>query len=141
MTFRKRLTYYFFGLALGLVVVWAGLLKDRDRPSWLPQGRVFDFLSQVEIQIDDVAQCQLTCYGIPMTFMDAAFFKNADIDFEQSATQRKPCPEYYISFEYQGKKLVAFVEACEYCDQCIQEGQATLRNVRAIGQTSECNCD
>ena len=125
-----RLKFYGLGFGLGCLLVWATLYKDRDRPSWLPEGRVLEFLEEVDIQISDQLKCELACNNIPISFMDSTFWANADVDFDQSAVKRKPCPEHYIKSTIKdGREIVVYIENCEYCMDCKEEGVATLRSV------------
>lgn len=134
--FFYRLKYYLFGVGLGCIVVWATLLKNRDdRPAWLPEGRVIEFLQHTDIQISDKLKCELKCVDLPTTFMDSTFWANADVDFGKSATKRKPCPEYYISSKtVKGNSIIVYIETCE------KEERASLRSIET-GNIKNCNCD
>lgn len=135
----RRLKYYGFGFGLGLVVVWASLLKDRDRASWLPEGRTLEFLAETEIGLNDVVKCQINCFGLDSDFMNESFWKKADLDFDKSATKRDPCPEYYITSELpNGTPIAVYIETCEYCEDCEEERTAFLRNIE-LG-TKKCDC-
>ncbi len=136
---RRRLKYYGIGFALGLIVVWATLLRNRDRASWLPEGRTLEFLERVDMAITERAQCQLDCLELTPDIFDKQFWEKADLDFKKSATQRKPCPEYYITSTLSdNRKVIIFVETCEYCEDCEQEGTAFLRSIEVEGK--ECDC-
>lgn len=135
MTFKNRLKYYIIGFALGCVIVWATLIKDRERPAWMPEGRVIEYLEKAEILITDEAQCKLDCYAISSDFMNADFWSNAKVNFKKSATERKPCPEYYISSKLaNGTAIVVYIETCE------QENKALLRNIETPNQLN-CKCN
>ncbi|MCC7333412.1 MAG: hypothetical protein IT232_12475 [Flavobacteriales bacterium] len=141
MNFLGRLKYYLLGFGLGCIVVWATLYKDRDRPSWLPQGRILEFLERTTINMGDQVKCKLECHQIPNGFMDKKFWKNASVDFEKSATKRKPCPEYYITGTLENnQKIILYIESCETCENCSQEGSATLRNFELENSSQTCNC-
>ena len=144
---RKRLFYrlkfYGFGVGLGLVLVWATLYNGReDRAAWLPEGRVLQFLEEVDISINYKLKCELECNNIPINFMDSTFWANADVDFKQSATKRKPCPEHYIKSKIKdGRGIVVYIENCEYCMDCESEGVASLRSFDITSEKSnDCDC-
>ncbi len=141
-TLAHRFKFYLFGFAIGCVVVWAMFYNGRDkRPAWLPEGRVIEFLQKSEITINKNLACKLECNNIPLDFMDKDFWKNADIDFDKSATKRIPCPEYVISSKTKnGKAIVVYIESCENCDNCDRQGKATLRSFE-IQKKSTCKCD
>ena len=133
--FGKRLMYYGFGFALGCVIVWATLIKDRERPAWMPEGRVIEYLAKAKIQITNKAKCKLECNAIPSDFMNTDFWSTAKVNFKESSTKRKPCPEYYISSKLtNGTSIVVFIETCEL------ENKASLRNI-IISNGLVCNCE
>ncbi|MFB0926361.1 MAG: hypothetical protein QMB65_13930 [Vicingaceae bacterium] len=137
-----RLKFYGLGFGLGCVAVWATLYNGRDeRSSWMPEGRVLEFLERTDIAISDDLKCQLECEGISENFMDSTFWANAAVDFEKSATKRKPCPEHYIESTLKdGRQVSVFVENCETCFDCEGEGVASLRSFDNITQ-KEIVCD
>ena len=122
--------YYGFGFGLGCIIVWATLIKDRDRPAWMPEGRIIEFLEDTEVQINDAVKCKLECYSIPIDFMNTDFWASAKVNFKESATERKPCPEYKIY----SKGIVVYIEVCDV------EEKATLRNVET-SDNKNCNCE
>lgn len=138
-TLKSRFKYYGLGFCLGLVVVWATLLKDRDRDAWLPEGRTIDFLARTDIKINEHAQCQIDCLKLSSDFMDDAFWEKANINFKESDTQRKPCPEYYITSTVNQQKIIIRVETCEVCENC-DKGTATLNSIEISGALSSCDC-
>ena len=137
-----RLKFYGFGFGLGCVVVWATLIKDRERPSFLPEGRVLEFFESTDIRISDELKCQLKCNSIPVTFMDSTFWENANVDFKQSAVKRKPCPEHYVSSKIKdGREIVVYIENCEVCIDCDEERVAILRSfINVAEKDKECDC-
>ncbi|PCJ25816.1 MAG: hypothetical protein COA97_06985 [Flavobacteriales bacterium] len=138
-----RLKFYGFGFGLGCVLVWATLYRGRDdRPAWLPEGRVLQFLEEVDITINDKLKCELECNNIPINFMDSTFWANAEVDFDKSATKRKPCPEHYIKSKIKdGREIVVYIENCEYCKDCESEGVASLRSFENLSEEVEaCGC-
>ncbi|MGB0887480.1 MAG: hypothetical protein ACPGSL_05105, partial [Vicingaceae bacterium] len=138
-----RLKFYGFGFGLGCIAVWATLYNGRDeRSSWLPEGRVLEFLERTDVAISEKLKCELECQGISTTFLDSTFWYNAEVDFDKSATKRKPCPEHYIeSTTSEGKKVSVFIENCETCFDCEGEGVASLRSFKDLsGKESACDC-
>jgi hypothetical protein len=138
-----RLKFYGLGFGLGCVGVWATLYNGRDeRSSWMPEGRVLEFLERTEISISDQLKRELAWEGIPENFMDSTFWANAAVDFDKSATKRKPCPEHFIASTLKdGRQLTVFVENCETCFDCDAEGVAALRSFHNISAEKEdCDC-
>lgn len=141
MNFAGRLKYYLIGFGLGCVIVWATLYRNSDRPSWLPKGRIVEFLEKTDIIISEQLKCKLACNNIPLDFMNKTFWKEVNVDFEKSATKRKPCPEYYITGTLaNNQKIILFIENCELCENCSQEGTAILRNFEIENASTTCEC-
>lgn len=140
--FFYRLKFYGLGFGLGCIIVWAMLIKDRERDSWLPEGRVITFLRDVDMDFNSKAKCLMDCYQLDESFMDEEFWKKADVDFDKSAAHRKPCPEYYISSTLaDGQQVIVYIESCETCIGCEEEGVATLRSIELSGSSASCNCN
>ena len=95
--FGKRLFYYLVGFGLGCVLVWAMFYRNGDRPAWMPEGRVLEYLETVEVEVSDELKCKLICYGIPENFMNEDFWAKATVDFKASDVEHEPCPEYKIT--------------------------------------------
>ncbi|NCP46581.1 MAG: hypothetical protein GW818_09240, partial [Flavobacteriales bacterium] len=50
--FINRLKFYLIGFGLGCVMVWAIFYSGDDaRSSWLPEGRVLEFIEDTELKI------------------------------------------------------------------------------------------
>ncbi len=138
-----RLKFYFVGVSMGMIVVWATMYNGRDeRPSWLPEGRIIEFLSEVEMEVPEGVSCQIDCNGLSKNFMDSTFWANAQVDFDKSAVKRKPCPEHYIQSTLSDGRVVGiFVENCETCIECEEEMTASLRKVINITDgEKDCGC-
>lgn len=137
-----RLKFYGLGFTLGCVIVWATLLRGRERPSFLPEGRVLEFFEDTDIRISDELKCQLECNNIPVTFMDSTFWANANVDFKKSAVKRKPCPEHYVKSKIKdGREMVVYIENCEVCLDCEEDRVAILRSFESLSeQVKICDC-
>mgnify|MGYP003644734644 CR=1 FL=1 len=135
----RRLKYYGLGFGLGLILVWATLLKDRDRAAWLPEGRILEFLEEVDMEVTSKAKCQIDCLKLDSTFMDKTFWENATVNFKKSAVKRKPCPEHYIESKLaDGRAIALYIENCETCQDCEAERTATLRSLEIEGEVCDC---
>ena len=141
MNFAGRLKYYLIGFGLGCVIVWAILYRNNNKPSWLPEGRILEFLAKTEVIINDDMKCKLECNSIPTDFLNETFFKHAKVNFEESATQRKPCPEYKITSTLpNNQKITVYIENCELCEGCEKEGTAELRRFEINSPLIDCSC-
>lgn len=140
--FGRRLFIYMIGFGLGCVLVWVMFYKDGNRASWMPEGRVLEFLADVEVEISDELKCELACKNIPETFLDSTFWANAKVDFKKSVKDRKPCPEHCIvSTTKEGVEVEAYIENCEICIDCKDEADATLRSIVNLADKEKvCDC-
>lgn len=138
-----RLKFYGIGVGMGLIVVWATFYNGKDkRASWLPEGRILEFLEDYEMEVSDQLKCEIECNNLPLNFMDSTFWVNAEVDFDKSAVKRKPCPEHYIqSTLADGRVVGIYVDNCETCIDCPEELTATLRKVVNITEGDKvCDC-
>lgn len=138
-----RLKFYGIGVGMGMIVVWATLYNGREeRASWLPEGRILEFLEDYEMEVSDRLKCEIECNNLPLNFMDSTFWANAEVDFDKSAVKRKPCPEHYIqSTLADGRVIGIYVDNCETCIDCPEELTATLRSVVNITEgEKDCGC-
>jgi len=140
--FGRRLFIYMIGFGMGCVLVWAMFYRNSDRASWLPEGRVLEFLADTEVQISDELKCELECQNVSETFLDSTFWANAIVDFDKSVKDRKPCPEHCIvSTTKEGLKLEVYIENCEVCMDCADKPDATLRSIVNLSEKEKvCDC-
>lgn len=127
-------------------MVWAIFYSGDDaRSSWLPEGRVLEFIEKTPLIANNKATCLLKCNNLTLKDINALFFKKATINFGESATKRKPCPEYKILGTLaNGDEITVFIEVCEQkrlskADE--KEGVATLREIIFKDQNKNCNCN
>lgn len=135
--FGKRLFYYGVGFGLGCVMVWVMFYRNGDRPAWMPEGRVLEYLETVEVEVNDELKCKLTCYGISEDFMNEDFWDQATIDFKASDVKKEPCPEYKITATtVEGFVLDVYIESCE------TEETATLIDFEDVSRKDKvCDCE
>lgn len=93
MTFLQRLGYFGFGLALGCMLVYILLIRDREFPAWTPEGRVLEELAVDSVVIDP---------AVLLPFPDSLLIsriKASDVRFDQSLVRDVPCREYQLESE------------------------------------------
>lgn len=90
MSFVQRLGYFGFGLALGCMLVYILLIRDREFPAWTPNGRVLEELAVDSVVIDPSVQ---------LPFADSLLVqhvKASDVKFDESLVRDVPCREYQL---------------------------------------------
>lgn len=93
MSFLRRLGYFLFGAALGSMLVYALLIRDREFPAWLPEDRVLE-----ELAVDSVVIGE----GIQLPFPDSVLIlkiKGSEVIFGESVVRDRPCKEYQLESE------------------------------------------
>lgn len=92
MTFLKRLRFYGFGFALGLMVVY-GIFGTRSctTPNELKmQELVFQYM-----QLSDKAKCKLR-YLKKNEFLLKVELRHFEVNYDVSRIHEKPCGEYFV---------------------------------------------
>ena len=101
MNLFKRFIYYFIGLSLGSIVVyfiWTG--KDVSFDYGM-DARTTDASAvfMKELKIDSLAIRYILTKG--------------DVNFSKSNQHKKPCPEYAVYGDYQGRTIDLWITRCE----------------------------
>lgn len=129
-TFWRRFRTYLIGVGLGLLLVYI-FFGDRDLGFWTPEGRVLTAIDSSEISLSDKVICQLTCLSLEEQDWKE-LVSVANVDFSNSATRKKPCPEYI---------LVAITEKGAYkmyWEVCEQKEKVKFLSIEQTG--NNCNC-
>ena len=93
MSFLRRLGYFGFGVGLGCVLVYALLIKDREFPAWLPEGRVIE-----ELAVDSVVIRQNVVLPFPDSLL-VSKIKESSVLFDESIVRDALCKEYQLESE------------------------------------------
>lgn len=113
MSFWRRFRLYLFGIGLGLLFVYA-VFGDRDVTAWVPERKILRAIDSSEVTISPIALCQLQCNNLSKEDIPS-LMTDADIDFWNSETSKKPCPLYQIT-THKGKYFMIW-EVCEKQEQ------------------------
>ena len=130
MTFWKRLRTYLVGVGLGLLIVYI-IFGDRDLTAWTPQGRVLTTIDSSSQSYSDLALCQMQCLHIS----DSILFQiqdEANVDFSESDTRKKPCPEYKLYSAFESNNYVLRWKVCE--------DQEEVELLSIVSLERECPC-
>ena len=115
MAFLKRLGFYLFGLAIGLVFLSIFLRKKSEETGvefcYFPNCRTLkdirskplSYAADVRDMIDDNQLDSL---------MIAYFLREGEVDFKKSDTKSKPCKIYVIQADINDKQGVMTVRNC-----------------------------
>jgi hypothetical protein len=106
MSFARRFGYFLFGVGLGCILVYALLIRDREFPSWLPEGRVLE-----ELAADAVVVSESIILPFSDSLLPARILK-CDVLFNESVVRDQPCKEYQLQSEIERMRF-------EICDKQI----------------------
>tara|TARA_Y100000782_G_scaffold110592_1_gene137280 strand:+ start:24943 stop:25350 length:408 start_codon:yes stop_codon:yes gene_type:complete len=133
----RRVRIYLIGVALGCLLVWAMLIRDRSDNTfdfWLPGERILTAIQEDSVLVfPPKLKCEYECYGY--NSIDWEYFvKNADVDFSKSKTHQEP-KIYFLSSDIERKgKLeieIAFADSAK-----------EIVSVKHIGEPEKtCNCE
>jgi hypothetical protein len=112
MPLLKRIGYYLIGLSLGCVVVffiWKGKDVSFD---YGPDARTLKTIRTKQKTFSEEAKASLLKNKLDTAAINAILL-NGDVHFGKSNPRKKPCAEYYISGEYETKKIDFWAIRCD----------------------------
>jgi hypothetical protein len=129
MGFWKRFKFFAIGLTIGTLAVYV-MFGARDWTSWTPEGRVLTTIKQAEFKATDLAECQIDCIGLERDSIAKILITDAEVDFKNSETQKKPCPIYDIT--------IADAQLHYKLEMCERDSLVNLLSIDKVGV--ECDC-
>ena len=112
MHLLKRIGYYLVGLSLGCVIVyfiWEGKNVSFD---YGPDARTLKTIRIKKKIYSENATSTLVKNNLDSVAINA-ILKNGDVNFSKSNQRKKPCAEYFISGNYNEKKIDFWVIRCD----------------------------
>jgi len=95
MSFLQRLGYFGFGVGMGCLLVYALLIRDRDLPAWLPEGRVLEQITSGPMNVAP---------DVHLGFADSLLLdriQGCEVLFRESVVRDTPCKEYQLQSEWE----------------------------------------
>lgn len=110
----RKLKFFLIGLIPGLMLVFFILNKKGASCSgYLPNSRVIaETLSKKMIYTPDFSG-QMKLNKIDEKFLKDSIITKSSIDFERSQAQKKPCPEYLLTYPKKNPKYEIGFEKCK----------------------------
>lgn len=110
----KKLKFYAIGFVPGLIIVFFILNKKGASCSgYLPNSRVIAESLSKEFKYSDEAKASMITYKIDEKFVKDSIITNGKVDFDKSHAQKKPCPEYLITYPEKNPSYEITFEKCE----------------------------
>jgi hypothetical protein len=102
---------YGFGIGLGSFLVWALWLRNRDVPSFWPEGMVKDKITNALIEPNTTNDCYLKCMETNDSLV-RNLLKKGDVKFSISKTRKVAAPIYAIDTRtVSGEKVRWWIES------------------------------
>ena len=116
MAFLKRLGFYLFGLAIGLVFLSIFLKKKSDETGvefcYFPNCRTLKDIRSKPLSYSEDVPGMINDKQIDS--VEVSYFLNdGEVDFKRSDTKSTPCKTYFIEAELNGKPTIMKVKNCE----------------------------
>lgn len=110
----RKLKFFLIGLIPGLMLVFFILNKKGASCSgYLPNSRVIAETLSKKIEYTPAFSEQMNLNKIDEKFLKDSIITNGYVDFERSQAQKKPCPEYILSYPKKNPKYEIGFEKCK----------------------------
>lgn len=110
----KKLKFYAIGFVPGLLIVFFILNKKGASCSgYLPNSRVIAETLSKEFKYSEEAKAAMATYKIDEKFIKDSLITNGKVDFDKSHAQKKPCPDYLLTYPEKNPSYEITFEKCE----------------------------
>ncbi|AZB01962.1 hypothetical protein EG359_21265 [Chryseobacterium joostei] len=110
----KKLKFYAIGFIPGLVIVFFILNKKGASCSgYLPNSRVIAETLSKEFQYSEEFHNEMILNNIDEKFLKDSIITNGKVDFDRSHAQKKPCPDYVITYPEKNPRFEIHFDKCE----------------------------
>ncbi|AZA79893.1 DUF4258 domain-containing protein [Chryseobacterium sp. G0186] len=110
----KKFKFYAIGFIPGLILVFFILNKKGASCSgYLPNSRVIAESLSKEFKYSEEAKTAMITYKIDEKFIKDSIITNGKVDFDKSHAQKKPCPNYLLTYPEKNPAYEIIFEKCE----------------------------
>ncbi|KFF07633.1 hypothetical protein [Chryseobacterium luteum] len=110
----KKVKFFLIGLIPGLILVFFILNKKGASCSgYLPNSRVIAETLSKEFRYSDDVKNGMNTYKIDEKFIKDSIITKGKIDFDRSHAQKKPCPDYVLTYPENHPVYEITYEKCE----------------------------
>ncbi len=121
----KKLKFYLIGLVPGLIIVFFILNKKGASCSgYLPNSRVIAETLSKDFKYSEGFKTEMNTHKIDEKFLKDSIITKGKIDFDRSHAQKKPCPDYVLTYPEKNPLYEITFEKCEE--------SATLNSLKKI---------
>ena len=110
----RKLKFYLLGLIPGLIIVFFILNKKGASCSgYLPNSRVIAESLSKETKYSDTFKNEMQSLNLNEKFVRDSILTQGKIDFDRSHAQKKPCPDYVLTYPEKNARYEITFEKCE----------------------------
>lgn len=110
----KKLKFYVIGLIPGLIIVFFILNKKGASCSgYLPNSRVIAETLSKDFKYSENFKNEMSTYKIDEKFLKDSIITHGKVDFDRSHAQKKPCPDYLLTYPKENPVYEITYEKCE----------------------------
>lgn len=110
----KKIKFFLIGLVPGLIIVFFVLNKKGVSCSgYLPNSRVIAETLSKDFQYSENFKTDMAALKVSEKFLKDSIITSGKIDFDRSHAQKKPCPDYLLSYPETNPVYEITFEKCE----------------------------
>lgn len=110
----KKIKFFLIGLIPGLIIVFFVLnAKGASCSGYLPNSRVIAETLSKDFQYSENFKNEMKALKVDEKFLKDSIITLGKIDFERSHAQKKPCPDYVITYPKENPSYEITFEKCE----------------------------
>lgn len=110
----RKLKFYIIGLIPGIIfVIFILNKKGATCTGYLPNSRVIAETLSKDFKYSPEFSQQLANYQLDEKFLKDSIITKGEIDFTKSHAQKKPCPDYLLSYPKKHPKYEVSFEKCD----------------------------
>jgi len=109
----KKIKFFLIGLVPGLIIVFFVLNKKGVSCSgYLPNSRVIAETLSKDFKYSENFKAEMAALNVDEKFVKDSIITEGKVDFDRSHAQKKPCPDYLISYPENNPRYEVIFEKC-----------------------------
>lgn len=110
----KKIKFFLIGLIPGLIIVFFVLnAKGASCSGYLPNSRVIAETLSKDFDYSENFKNEMKTLKVDEKFLKDSIITLGKIDFDRSHAQKKPCPDYVITYPEKNPSYEITFEKCE----------------------------
>ncbi len=110
----KKIKFFLIGLIPGLIIVFFVLnAKGASCSGYIPNSRVIAETLSKDFEYSENFKNEMKTLKVDEKFLKDSIITLGKIDFDRSHAQKKPCPDYVITYPEKNPSYEITFEKCE----------------------------